>query len=93
MAKDKFNEATVVASSRSRAGNKTLLKPKEDSAGTGGEEEKKIKEIFNSDAKKFGGSGQINSRQILIKKQPWNNREYSAEMTVPPLGVSIFKFK
>ena len=45
MAKDKFNEATVVASSRSRAGNKTLLKPKEDrDAGTGGEEEKKIKE-------------------------------------------------
>ncbi len=47
MAKDKFNEATVVASSRSRAGNKTLLKPKEDSsdgAGAGGEEEKKIKE-------------------------------------------------
>lgn len=30
MVKDKFNEATVVASSRSRGGNKTLLKPKED---------------------------------------------------------------
>ena len=45
MAKDKFNEATVVASSRSRAGNKTLLKPKEDSSdGTGAGEEKKIKE-------------------------------------------------
>jgi 1,4-alpha-glucan branching enzyme len=53
----------------------------------------KIKEIFNSDAKKFGGSGQINSRQILIKKQPWNNREYAAQMTLPPLGISIFRFK
>jgi 1,4-alpha-glucan branching enzyme len=53
----------------------------------------KVKEIFSSDAKKFGGSGQINSRQILIKKQPWNNREYAAEMTLPPLGISIFMFK
>ena len=53
----------------------------------------KIKEIFNSDAKKFGGSGQINPRQILIKIQPWNNREYSVDMTLPPLGISIFRFK
>ena len=45
MAKDKFSEATVVASPRSRAGNKTLLKPKKNrDAGAGGEEEKKIKE-------------------------------------------------
>ena len=43
MAKDKFNEATTVASSRSRSGNKTLLKHKKDrDAGAGGEEEKKI---------------------------------------------------
>ena len=39
MAKDKFNEAIVVASSRSRSGNKTLLKHKKDrDAGAGGEE-------------------------------------------------------
>ena len=45
MAKDKFSEATVVASPRSRAENKTLLKPKKNrDAGAGGEEEKKIKE-------------------------------------------------
>ena len=43
MAKDKFNEATVVASSRSRGGNDTLVKPKE-TDGAGGEEENKIKE-------------------------------------------------
>jgi len=43
MAKDKFNEATVVASSRSRGGNDTLVKPKE-TDGTGAGEEKKIKE-------------------------------------------------
>ena len=45
MAKDKFNEATVVASPRSRAGNKTLLKPKKtDGAGAGTREENKLKE-------------------------------------------------
>ena len=38
-------EATTVASSRSRGGNDTLVKPKENrDAGAGGEEEKKIKE-------------------------------------------------
>ena len=47
MAKDKFNETANAVSSRSRAGNKTLLKPKEDSpdgAGAGAREENKLKE-------------------------------------------------
>ena len=47
MAKDKFNEATVVASSRSRGGNDTLVKPKETDgagAGAGTREENKLKE-------------------------------------------------
>ena len=50
MAKDKFNEATTVASSRSRGGNKTLVKPKEtDGAGAGAEKlfTKKIKRLIN----------------------------------------------
>ena len=38
MAKDKFNETANAVSSRSRGGNKTLLKPKEtDGAGAGEE--------------------------------------------------------
>jgi hypothetical protein len=45
VAKDKFNEATTVASSRSRGGNDTLVKPKEDrDAGAGTREENKLKE-------------------------------------------------
>jgi len=47
MAKDKFNEATTVASSRSRGGNDTLVKPKKtDGAGVGAgtREENKLKE-------------------------------------------------
>ncbi len=53
----------------------------------------KIKEQFNSDHKDFGGSGVVNSRQITIKKQPWNGKEYSAEITLPPLGITIFEIK
>ena len=48
MAKDKINEATVVASSRSRGGNKTSVKSKE-TDGTAQELlfTKKIKRLFN----------------------------------------------
>jgi len=53
----------------------------------------KLKEIFNSDSKEFGGSGVSNTKQITIKKDPWNGKNYSAEVTLPPLGVTIFQFK
>jgi len=53
----------------------------------------KLKEIFNSDAEQFGGSGIGNARQITSKKQPWNGRPYTAEITLPPLGITIFELK
>ncbi|WP_372792288.1 1,4-alpha-glucan branching protein GlgB [Lutibacter sp.] len=53
----------------------------------------KLKEIFNSDAEKFGGSGIENKRQITSKKQPWNGRPYTVEITLPPLGISVFEIK
>ncbi|WP_298532123.1 1,4-alpha-glucan branching protein GlgB [uncultured Algibacter sp.] len=53
----------------------------------------KLVEIFNSDAKAFGGSGIENKKQITIKKDPWNGKDFSAEITLPPLAVTIFKFK
>ncbi|APY10945.1 1,4-alpha-glucan branching enzyme [Seonamhaeicola sp. S2-3] len=53
----------------------------------------KIKEIFNSDAKKYGGSGVSNPRQITAKKDPWNGKEYSAEITLPPLAITVFQIK
>jgi 1,4-alpha-glucan branching enzyme len=53
----------------------------------------KLKEIFNSDTKKYGGAGHINSKQITSKKQPWNGRNYSVELTLPPLGICIFQLK
>ena len=48
MATNKINEATAVASSRSRGGNKTLVKPKR-TDGTAREKlfTEKIKRLFN----------------------------------------------
>jgi len=53
----------------------------------------KLIEIFNSDAKEFGGSGVSNKKAITIKKQAWNGKEFSADLTLPPLGVTILGFK
>ncbi len=53
----------------------------------------KLKEVFNSDTKTFGGSGVVNKSQITIKKTSWNGKDYSAEITLPPLAVTIFKIK
>jgi 1,4-alpha-glucan branching enzyme len=53
----------------------------------------KLVEIFNSDAKKFGGSGIANKKQITIKKDSWNGKDYSAEITLPPLAVTVFAIK
>ena len=53
----------------------------------------KLKEVFNSDAKEFGGSGISNTKQITINKTAWNGKDYSAEVTLPPLAVTIFEFK
>lgn len=53
----------------------------------------KLVELFNSDVIDFGGSGVSNKKEITIKKQPWNGKEFSAEVTLPPLGICIFQFK
>lgn len=53
----------------------------------------KLVEIFNSDAKEFGGSGVSNKKEITIKKQPWNSKDFSAEITLSPLAISIFQIK
>jgi 1,4-alpha-glucan branching enzyme len=52
----------------------------------------KLVEIFNSDAEEFGGSGIKNKKQTTVKKDPWNGKEYSAEIVLPPLAVTIFSF-
>jgi 1,4-alpha-glucan branching enzyme len=51
----------------------------------------KWKEIFNTDAKEFFGSGKLNSKSILPEKIACHGREYSILLNIPPLAVTIFK--
>ena len=52
-----------------------------------------LTQIFNSDYKKYGGSGVSNKKNVSIDKMSWNHREFSAEITLPPLGALVFKIE
>jgi 1,4-alpha-glucan branching enzyme len=52
-----------------------------------------LKQILNSDLKKYFGSGTSNSKEIKIEKTPRDNKPYSAEITLPPLGIVVFKIQ
>ena len=52
----------------------------------------KLEEIFNSDAAIYGGSGVLNSSELTIEASPYDGREYSAALTLPPLSVTVYKF-
>ncbi len=49
------------------------------------------REIFNSDAESFGGSNMGNGGTITAAPKPSHGKPASAELTVPPLGVVVFK--
>ncbi len=49
------------------------------------------KELLNSDAREYGGSGQGNLKSIRASKTPAHGRPYSIEITVPPLALVFFK--
>jgi len=49
------------------------------------------RELLNSDAEEFGGSGQGNLGGKEAEPTPYHGREFSLELTVPPLGVVILK--
>lgn len=53
----------------------------------------KLKEVFNSDDEKYGGSGVQNAEMIKIEAAPWNGRAYSAAITIPPLAGLVFTIK
>jgi 1,4-alpha-glucan branching enzyme len=50
----------------------------------------KLIEVFNSDDLEYGGSG-INNKPIKIEETAWDYRSFSAVMTLPPLGMLVFK--
>jgi len=51
----------------------------------------KLKEIFNSDAENYGGSGISNSDKIKIETLSYDGRDFSTELQLPPLSVIVFK--
>lgn len=51
----------------------------------------KLTEIFNSDATIYGGSGLANINKLTIEHSPYDGRDYSAELLLPPLSVTVFR--
>jgi 1,4-alpha-glucan branching enzyme len=52
----------------------------------------KYKEIFNSDAKKFGGKGFVNSKVIASKDEECDEREESIKIKSPAFAVNVFSY-
>jgi 1,4-alpha-glucan branching enzyme len=51
------------------------------------------KEIGNSDAKEYGGSGQGNLGGVSTAPVPFHGKEYSLSVTLPPLAVLFFQWE
>ena len=49
------------------------------------------KEILNSDAAVYGGSGQGNFGGLFAMPLPIHGRPFSLNMTLPPLGIQVFR--
>jgi 1,4-alpha-glucan branching enzyme len=49
------------------------------------------KEMLNSDAPLYGGSGQGNAGGVEASPVPMHGRPHSLNVTLPPLGVVVFK--
>ncbi len=49
------------------------------------------RELLNSDATVYWGSGMGNAGGVTADAESWNGRPYSLNLTLPPLGVLFFK--
>ncbi|WP_080054995.1 1,4-alpha-glucan branching protein GlgB [Spirosoma aerolatum] len=49
------------------------------------------KEIFNSDATEFYGSGVLNATPIASEQEAWHGRSQSIQLNIPPLGAVVLK--
>lgn len=52
----------------------------------------KYKEIFNSDAKKFGGNGFTNAKAAASKEDECDEREESIRVKLPAFSISVFSY-
>lgn len=50
----------------------------------------KLKEIFNTDAKIYGGSGVESSNSLKVESISYDGRDFSAELILPPLSVTVY---
>ena len=48
-------------------------------------------ELINSDKYCYNGSDRINPIPLKVEDIPWQNRPRSINITVPPLGIAVFK--
>jgi 1,4-alpha-glucan branching enzyme len=49
------------------------------------------RELFNSDAREYGGSGQGNAGAVAVAPLPWHGRRASLNLTLPPLGALMLR--
>ena len=49
-----------------------------------------LKLLFNSDDKKYSGSG-VGKKTVKPSKTSWNGHEQSVLLNLPPLGVVVYK--
>jgi 1,4-alpha-glucan branching enzyme len=49
------------------------------------------REILNSDAESFGGSGVVNKKEIVTIDQPFHGRPCSIKLSIPPYGISVIR--
>jgi 1,4-alpha-glucan branching enzyme len=52
----------------------------------------KLTEIFNSDSSVYGGSGVKNPKKLTVEALPYDGRDYSVELLLPPLSVTVYKY-
>ena len=45
------------------------------------------RELLNTDAEVYGGGGVGNPGELPAEQKPWHDQPFSAELTLPPLGV------
>ena len=52
----------------------------------------KLKQVLNSDEKRYGGSGVAVEKEIKVKKKAYGGFKASAAITLPPLSVQYFEY-
>ena len=52
----------------------------------------KLKEVFNSDKKKYFGSGAYKNKVQSTTDEPWQFRDQSVSINIPPLGAIVLKY-